>query len=186
LRKPVPPRELVTPFNVPEAVEDEWFAAAGTMRDTRVAPYVVASFGRPSVRNIVELTVARIHRFRDDVVWTQFDRPPAPSDLHGVDAWVDPALQDDDYDGFVAEAIVAGKPVVASRTPLNSSRLEKSRTGFLVPRNDPNELTHAILAALFKLEVAELKIEAARQTSGRFRARQRIRALERIYESAVK
>ena len=187
LRKPVAPRAVVTPFNVPEAVADEYFqpspaVVSGTARQV----HTIGSFVRPSLRNVVELTLGRIQRFRDDVSWKLFDAPPSPADLQTVDAWVDPAAEDDDYDGFVAEALVCGKPVVASRTPLNNSRLEKSRTGFLVPRADPNELTHAILTALFKLEVAGLKIEAARQTAGKFRSRQRIRALEKLYESLVR
>jgi glycosyltransferase involved in cell wall biosynthesis len=137
------------------------------------------------LREVVELTLIRIHRFRDDVTWRFFEAPPSPGDLQLVDAWVDPATSDDDFDGFVAEALVSGKPVVASRTPLNVHRMEKGRTGFLVPRNDPNELTHAILGALFKPEVARQKIDAARQTAGKFRLRQRIRVLERIYEATV-
>jgi glycosyltransferase involved in cell wall biosynthesis len=80
---------------------------------------------------------------------------------------------------------VSGKIVVASRTEVNAQRLEQGRTGLLVPPNDPNELTHAILAALFKPEVARSKIEAARQTAGKFRPRQRVRVLERIYESLI-
>jgi glycosyltransferase involved in cell wall biosynthesis len=91
--------------------------------------------------------------------------------------WVDPALDADDRDGFVAEAQVAGKIVVASRTPINIKRLEKGRTGFLVPAADPNELTHAILAALFKPEVSDSKIEAAKQTISKYHPRQRLRAL---------
>jgi glycosyltransferase involved in cell wall biosynthesis len=74
---------------------------------------------------------------------------------------------------------------VASATPINVQRLEKGRTGFLVPPRDPNEMTHAILTALFKPEVARARSDAARQTVGKFRAGQRIRALTRIYEDIV-
>jgi glycosyltransferase involved in cell wall biosynthesis len=73
--------------------------------------------------------------------------------------------------------------VVASRTPINVQRLEKGRTGVLVPPGDPNEMTHAILAALFKPETLEPRLQAARQTIGKFRGRQRLRALTRIYEA---
>jgi glycosyltransferase involved in cell wall biosynthesis len=135
--------------------------------------------------NFVEQTLVRIGRFRDDVTWKLFDRPPSPDDLAGVDVWVDPAVEEADLDGFVAEAVVSGKSVVASRTEVNALRLEQGRTGLLAPPNDPNEVTHAILAALFKPEVARSKIEAARQTAGKFRPRQRSRVLERIYETVI-
>ena len=134
---------------------------------------------------MVDQTLARIARFRDDIHWQLFDRAPTPDDLAGVDAWIDPAVHEDDFDGFVAEAIAAGKAVVASQTAMNSQRLEAGRTGLLVPPNDPNELTHAILSALFKPEVARSKIEAAKQTAGKFRPRQRLRVLERIYETLI-
>jgi Glycosyl transferases group 1 len=187
LRQSKQPSAIVSPFEVPEAVEDRYFDA---QRPSDAAPQrpasTIASFDRKSIRNIVEQTVARIHRFRDDVTWQLFERAPAPADLAGVDAWIDPAIDENDFDGFVAEAIAAGVPVVASRIAINEQRLEKGRTGFLVPRNDPNEHTHAILAALFKPEVARSKFEAARQTAGKFRPRQRSRVLERIYETVIR
>lgn len=195
-RKPVPPRYVLSPIVpmdpesglqlLPEAVEEEWFERVDQQPrsdDVRV----IGSYGphRKGVMNAIEQALARVHRFREDIVWTVFERIPSPADLSAVDLWVDPAVEDDDMDGFTAEAIVAGKPLVSSRTPINVQRLEKGRTGFLVPGNDPNELTHAILAALFKPEVATVKIEAARQTAAKFRPRQRIRVLERIYETLV-
>ena len=166
----------------PEAVEEIYFAP---IVNPRPPAGVIGSFARPSIANFVDQTLLRIGRFRDDITWNLFDRPPSPDDLSGVDVWVDPAVDELDLDGFVAEAVVAGKIVAASRTEMNTQRLEHGRIGFLVPRNDPNELTHAILEALFKPEVARSKIEAARQTAGKFRPRQRSRVLERIYETVI-
>lgn len=182
LRKPVPPRQVLTPQSVPEVVEDAYFArqpAFGTGQGRKI----VGSFERDSTRNMVEQTLARIHRFRDDVRWKIFADPPSPEDLAGVDLWADPAIGEEDFDGFVAEALVVGLPVVASRTAINVMRLEQGRTGLLVPPRDPNEMTHAILAALFKSEVSQAKIQAARQTAPKFRSRQRIRHLVPLYES---
>lgn len=185
-RKPVLPNVIVSPLDLAEAVEDHYFEPLPPPRPA-TPPFRLGSFGRqrPGVMNLIEQTLSRTQRFRDDIEWLLFDEAPAPEDLAGVEAWVDPATSESDYDGFVAEAIVAGRPVVASRTPVNSVRLEKGRTGFLVPPGDPNELTHAILAALFKSEVASVKIEAARQTAAKFRPRHRLRALERIYEALI-
>ena len=184
-RKPVEPRMVVTPENLPEVVEEayfdrDWKAAA-------VPPHAktVGSFAREATRNHVEQTLHRIQRFRDDVGWKIFPSPPTPEDLASVDVWVDPAVHENDFDGFVAEALVIGLPVVAARTQINAMRLEKGRTGMLVPPRDPNEMTHAILSALFKPEVAQARVSASRQTISKFRARQRMRVLLQLYESLI-
>ena len=193
-RKPKDPAFLVSWDLVPEAVEEKWFtwsarSRAGDDNDSGAtrAFHGIGTFdnGRPGVRNMIEQTIARLHRFRDDLEWHTFTTPPSPEDLAVVDVWVDPATSDTDLDGFVAEAYVIGKAVVAARTPINEHRLEKARCGFLVPTSDPNELGHAILTALFKPEVARLKIQAAKQTAGKFRPRQRLRVLERMYETLI-
>jgi hypothetical protein len=185
--RPKPPVRIVSPLGenaLPESVEERYFSASGHAtreRDSDVR--IVASFDRPSVRNFVEQTLARIRRFRTDVEWQIHHEPPSPEDLAGVDAWIDPAVEENDFDGFVAEALVVGVPVVTSRTPINVQRLEQGRTGMLTPPRDPNEMTHAILAALFKTEVAASRQNAARQTVSKFRSRQRLRVLESIYAS---
>ncbi len=168
---------------IPEAVEERYWSAA---RERRLESGGIAAALRKSVRNIIEQTYARLTRTRDDIEWRLLERPPAPAELAEVAVWVDPALTDDDRDGFVAEALVSGNVVIASRTTINVQRLEKGRTGFLVPPNDPNELTHAILAALFKPELGQAKASAARQTISKFRPRQRLRALTPLYESLLK
>ncbi|MBV8518062.1 MAG: glycosyltransferase [Acidobacteria bacterium] len=195
LRKPAAPAYVVSPLTeppgigrlqpLPEAVEDAYFVEDAHVRQPRGDVRVVGSFARASTRNLVEQTLARIQRFRADVTWTLFHEPPSPRDLRSVDLWVDPALSDDDLDGFVAEALVSGIVVAAAKTSLNRLRLEQNRTGFLVPLNDPNEMTHAILAALFKPEVAEAKMTAARQTASKFRPRQRLRILAHLYETLI-
>lgn len=183
-RKPAEPRLVVTPENLPEVVEDayfSWQSAVGSRQDRKI----VGSYARTATRNHVEQTLHRIQRFRDDVEWKLFPAPPTPEDLVSVDLWVDPAVDETDFDGFVAEALVVGLPVVAARTGINAMRLEKGRTGTLVPPRDPNEMTHAILSALFKPEVAQGQITAARQTNSKFRMRQRLRVLVQLYETLI-
>ena len=145
----------------------------------------IGTFSRVSLQNIIEQTATRIQRYRDDVDWLLFDRPPSPEDLQGVDVWVDPACAEDDFDGFVAEAIAAGTAVVASRIAINVQRLEKGRTGVLVPARDPNEWTHAILASLFKQEFRQGKVVASQQTASKFYPRHRARALIQLYQSIL-
>jgi glycosyltransferase involved in cell wall biosynthesis len=173
-------RQSVTPFNVPEAVEEGWFDVSHASSGS-----TLGSFSRPSVTPVIEQTMARIHRFRDDVDWHLFTHPPAPSDMASIDVWVDPAVEEEDFDGFIAEAMAAGVTAVASRTAINILRCEKGRTGFLVPPCDPNELTHAILAALFKPEVARTRSDAARQTVSKYRSRHRLRVLSQMYEHLI-
>lgn len=192
-RRPVAPSYVVSPLGdqaVPEAVEDAYWGWSGARGDDDRGrpsrPRIVGSYDRPQNRNFVEQTLARIHRFRDDVTWHLFERVPTPEDLAGVDAWIDPAVSENDFDGFVAEALVVGLAVVASRTPINSLRLEQGRTGLLVPPGDPNEMTHAILAVLFKREVAEGRQKSAQQTVSKFRARQRLRILAHLYETLIR
>lgn len=195
LRRPLSPAMVFSPLAapqgegpvrfLPEAVEEAYWNLPPHPLTPSREMHVIASFARAPLRNMVEQTVARIHRFRSDVEWRVLSHAPTPEDLAGVDLWVDPAVADDDLDGFVAEALVAGVPVVASRTPINERRLEKGRCGGLVPTRDPNELTHAILTALFKQEVRESRAIAARQTASRFHVRQRLRILLRSYETLV-
>ena len=188
-RRKVLPDRVLTPLNespdafIPEAVEDCYFAPATA--GTRSGRAIIGSYARPSIQNVVASTASRIQRTREDVDWLLFDGPPTPDDLRGVDVWVDPATTEDDFDGFVAEALVSGAAVVASRTLLNTQRLERGRTGVLVPPRDANEWTHAILALLFKHELRQTKVSAARQTASKFRSRQRSSALTRLYQSIL-
>jgi glycosyltransferase involved in cell wall biosynthesis len=170
---------------VPEAIEPIWFDAPGRSESAIVSRRTVGSIFRGSVKSIVEQSVARLHRFRDDVDWQLFGSAPAPEEMALLDAWIDPATLDDDFDGLVAEAAAAGVPIVAARTPINTQRLEKGRTGLLVPVDDPNEMTHAILAALFKPELIRPRLDASRQTIGKYRPVHRWRALSGIYQSNV-
>lgn len=186
-RQMMQPERVITPLKgtpdsfIPEAVEEKYFGSATRATDNPT----VGTFARPQLRNIIEQTAARMQRYRDDVDWLLFDAAPSPDDLRAVDVWVDPAMTENDFDGFVAEAIVAGTVVIASRTAINVQRLEKGRTGVLVPPGDPNEWTHAILAALFKPEFRNSKTVAAQQTASKFRPRHRARALIELYASIV-
>jgi hypothetical protein len=188
-RRAPEPNVVISPLKdanfVPEAIDDLYFAELPAREpDGR---YRLGTFNaqRAGIDRIIDLTLHRLHRFRDDIDWLVFDHPPTLEELGGLDAWVDPASSDTDFDGFVAEALAAGLAVVATRTPINLQRTEKGRTALLVP-HDPNELTHAILAALFKAEVHRPRIDAARQTISKFRAKHRVRTLAQIYENLGK
>jgi len=189
-RRNVEPERVVTPLKempqtfIPEAVDESYFGNLATGQPGNRK--TIGTFARQQITNTIEQTAARIQRFRDDVEWLLFETPPLPDDLRSVDVWVDPAIDENDFDGFVAEAIAVGTPVIASRTAINTQRLEKGRTGVLVPPRDPNEWTHAILAILFKPELRHSKTVAAQQTASKFRPRHRARALIQLYESILR
>ena len=174
---------------LPEAVEDAWFrweAESGGGRPEEREVRRVGSFRRPGTEALVDQVRARLARTREDVLWVEIERAPAPEDLASFDLWADPATAPDDLDGFVAEAIVAGVPVVASRNRINELRLEHGRCGQLVRPRDPNEWTHAILAGLFKSELTAPKLRAARQTRSKFQGSQRVRVLSRMYQTLTR
>src|SRR5205085_9213258 len=108
---------------VPEAVEERYFSAGKLGRweagkdseadasfpasqGSSFPARRFASFGRESTRNLVEQMAVRLHRFRDDVDVLTFHEPPKPDELASLDAWFDPAIDADDFDGFSAEALV--------------------------------------------------------------------------------
>jgi len=189
-RRPRPPHRIspLGPAAIPEAVATEFFQPAtsrGTEQPRNRAASAVGVFdgARPDVRRMVELTRVRLERFRDDVTWTLFPSPPGVEELRVIDVWFDPATAESDLDGWTAEALVAGLPVVAARTAINAERLNSGRNGLLVPVGDANQMTHAILAALFKPEVREPRREFARLTRDRFRPERRAMALLGIYET---
>jgi glycosyltransferase involved in cell wall biosynthesis len=192
LRRGASPRVVVTPFDVPEAVDDAYFDDDGSLRfevrgsSEEGGGHAVGSYLRASVENTIQLTMARIDRFRSDVEWRVFTHAPTPQDVASVSVWADPAVDEHDYDGFVAEALAAGTIAVAARTEINVSRLENGRAGLLVAPRDPNEWSHAILAALFKPERSRVWSDAARQTVSKFRSKSRLRALLKLYESILR
>ncbi|HEX6158598.1 MAG TPA: hypothetical protein VF111_00435, partial [Thermoanaerobaculia bacterium] len=105
-RNPVPPALVLDPLELPEPVEPHYFDRLGNRQPATGDRKIVASSRRPHLDDFIQRTLARIERFRDDIDWHLVDAPPSPEILAGVDLWVDPALSDDDLDGFVAEALV--------------------------------------------------------------------------------
>ena len=180
------PRVVVSPEGevpIPEAVDqayldERWIASPKKLR-------VIASISRPSIESMRDRTLVRLHRFRDDVEWWFFDGEPTLAEMLQADAWVDPATEDDDRDGWTAEALALGIPVIASRTSINVIRTEDGRAGRLVPKNDPNELVHHILNALFKPESVEAMRQEALEGRDRFAPERRAEALTRLYERAL-
>jgi glycosyltransferase involved in cell wall biosynthesis len=185
-RRP-PPRLLeLLPGELPEAVDSQFIEPPEALVPRTTPPWRVATLGRgDQIEAMVQLSLIRLQRFRSDVEWHMLSAPPTVERLRNFDAWVDPAVDPGDPDGFTAEAAAAGLPVVASRSPLNEQRLEGGKAGFLVPPGDPNELVHALLQALFNPEARESRHESAAARRGCFAPAERAKALVRYYESVV-
>lgn len=171
-----------------EAVPRDYFAAPTLeprSTSTETTKVVGCRPESPEARRLVELTIARIARFRTDVVWKLLPVTPTPEQLSRFDLWVDPAMNDAERNGCTAEAMVRQVPVVAARTTANERRLDGGRAGVLVKRNDPNELAHAVLNTLFKPETTRERHEIARQIAARFHPERRAAQLRAIYERAI-
>lgn len=162
----------------PEAVSEAWFALSGKRTDR---PAIGVFARSDAVREMIAGIRARIERFRSDVRWTILPRFPEPADMENLAIWLDPAPADD-HEGAIAEAMAAGRLVVATRTPANVQRLDEGNAGFLFPPADPNEAVHALLAALFKPEAGRPRLAAAARHAQRFRVSVRAERLLAIYE----
>ena len=162
----------------PEAVSEAWFALSGKRTDR---PAIGVFARSDAVREMIAGIRARLERFRSDVRWTILPRFPEPADMENLAIWLDPAPEDD-HEGAIAEAMAAGRLLVATRTPANAQRLDGGEAGFLFPPADPNEAVHALLAALFKPEAARPRLAAAARHAERFRASARAERLLAIYE----
>lgn len=174
-RHPTAIRSPNTEPPLAEAVEPDLFDWLFTLAP-HGAKVVAGSLhqGAESLR-MVELTFNRLSRFRDDLDWNVFDTPPTLDEIRELSVWVDVAAGADDLDGWTAEALVAGLPVVAARTPVNVARLANGDRGLLVRPGDPNEIAHAVASMLFKEEVREPRMANALATRDDFLPEHRAR-----------
>jgi glycosyltransferase involved in cell wall biosynthesis len=182
-RAPRPPAaDLLSDGAIHEAVTADFFTS---LPKAPAEPKVFGTLraGRDLDR-IIDLTAVRLARIRDDLDWRFFDAPPRAEEMARLGAWVDPAQGERDVDGMTAEALVAGVPVVATRNAANTRRLARGARGFLVP-NEPNELAHAILTALFKPEIAGERVSAGLAARDEFRPEHRADDLVELYRKVL-
>ena len=184
--KPPVIRQVIS-GEIDEPVDAAYFETVTDLARKHDGIYLVGSYEGPrKVRNAIDQARIRLSRFRTDIEWITFAEPPTLAQLQGLDGWIDPASDENDFDGLTAEAVVAGMKVVATRTLINPRRLAGGAAGLLVPRNDPNELVHALLNSLFKDEVIAPRLARARETRSRFDATERARNLIEIYQRVAR
>ena len=184
------PEALVTPLDpesLPEAVDEDYFAEEDSPPRPH-GPFVIGSAGpeRKGIAEMTRSTMARLGRFRDDVEWRVFETVPTPGELRELDLWIDPALEELDFDGGTAEALCSRKTVVASRTGINRMRTDQGAAALLVPVGDPNEMTHAILVGLFKPELRKSTSQRLITIGNRFGTSTRAERLMKLYRSILR
>lgn len=166
-------------FVVPEAVDPEF----SLVREKRGTRPLVAWVERPEVRELMRSVISRAQRFRDDIEWRAIRPPLEPRNLEEVSVFLDPAIHDGDRGGGLAEAMVAGLPTVAARTPINRVRALGGEAGILVPPGDPNEIVHALLNQTFKPELSASLLETSDREIGRFDPERRARHLAEAWQA---
>lgn len=171
---------------LPEPI-DEQYSHSPTTVPAAPPPYILGSYTgtRPGVHDFCVEVMARLTRFRDDVDWLLYDEAPSAAEIDAVTAWVDPAINPDDPDGFVAEAMLRRRVVIGSRTAANIYRLEQGTSGFLAPLRDANEMAHAIAQVLFRPELRGPRLANAEHGLSRFDPAQRARVLSVLYEKVT-
>jgi glycosyltransferase involved in cell wall biosynthesis len=173
------PQPAVVLNGEPESVDP-------TFLETTWSPHerpakIAGSISREGADRVRELALARLFRFRTDVEWRSFSALPAATQMMELDLWIDPAPDENDRDGYTAEAVSLGMPIVAAKTEINVRRLDGGRAGRLFPPRDANELVHAALNVLFKPETHQPLLEEARASKERFSPQTRAHYLREIY-----
>lgn len=168
---------------LPPVVEEGWFTSGNiAIGDGGTRIGVLLRDGE--ARDLVEGARQRISRFRDDVRWVTFNQVPTPEEMRQISVWFAPSS--DDPDNGVPEAMAAARAIVAVRSEASRRLLAEGAAGFLVPASDANEVTHAILAALFKPELNAPRRQRAREAAEEFRAARRAERLIEIYHRAMR
>ena len=86
-------------------------------------------------------------------------RPQLIEHYYAGDIFVLPSICNDSFGIPVVEAMAAGSPVVASRSGGVVETVKDRETGFIVDKNDPQQLAQALLSLL--------EDDALRETMGR-------------------
>ncbi|WP_447972458.1 glycosyltransferase family 4 protein [Nitrospira sp. Kam-Ns4a] len=140
--------------------------------------------GSGALRGELERLVERLG-LRDRVHFLGH-RDDVPACLAAMDLFVLPSLNEGMGRALV-EAMAAGRPVIASRVGGVPAIVEDGRTGRLVPPGDPAALAAALDDLLRHPDRARALGEAAARAIGeRFGAAAMARAVEQVYEEALK
>lgn len=106
-----------------------------------------------------------------------------PEVLRALDIVVHASVKPDPYPNVVLEAMLAGKPIIASDLGGPTEMIEHSRTGILIPPGDPEVLAQTICDLLVDSGLRKrLSTEARAVARQRYSIDSHINAIERIYD----
>jgi glycosyltransferase involved in cell wall biosynthesis len=109
-----------------------------------------------------------------------------PSLLRDLDIIVHPSVEPEGFGQIVAEAMMAGKPVVVSAAGGSAELVEDGVTGRLVPPGDAAALADAIAELLASpRKAAEMGRRARQVALGRYDIRKTTGAIEEVYERVL-
>ena len=112
------------------------------------------------------------------VVGAQFD---LPSYIAVCDVIAQPSLNEE-MGRTVLEALIMGKPVIASRVGGLPDLIADGRNGLLIPPASPSALAHAVCSLVWDpVRLRRMSGEARRSVGRRFSAQAMVEALDRLY-----
>lgn len=116
----------------------------------------------------------------DRVYFTGF-REDVAALMAGCDMVVHASTAPEPFGRVVVEAMLTGRPVIATRGGAIASLIDHARTGLLVPPADPPALAAAIRQILAEPARATLLGEAGRASAARFDLAETRQGLERVF-----
>jgi glycosyltransferase involved in cell wall biosynthesis len=106
--------------------------------------------------------------------------------MAAFDVFVLPSIHPESFGLVVAEAMAAGKPVIATRLGGPTEMVVEGETGFLIPPNDPHALALAIKNLLaHPEEVARLGKAGRTRFLEHFEMREYVQRIERLYDATA-
>lgn len=128
--------------------------------------------------------LARDLRLEEDVLFLG-SRRDIPQLLALMDVVVLPSLEEG-FPNAILEAMAAGRPVVAAAVGGNPEAVDHGKTGFLVPRKDPQALADAIIELLRDGHLAEEMGKAGRERVNKeFGLDRMIREIQGLYDELL-
>ncbi len=129
-----------------------------------------------TIRSLNLETLVKIEGFRKD----------ARELIAAFDVLVLPSILPEPFGLVVAEAMAAGKPVIATRHGGPTEMVVEGETGFLIPPNNPYALASAIKNLLaHPEEAARLGKAARRRFLDHFEMREYVHRIERLYDATA-
>lgn len=113
-------------------------------------------------------------------------RNDVPDIMNAINVMVHTTLAPDPYPGVVIEAMLIGKPIIATNIGGPAEAIENRKTGVLIPPDDPSILAEKICELLSdeKLRLS-LGKEAKKVAFERYSIENHVRQIEEVYERVL-